>query len=82
MCTLLFDSHCWKIIPAPTPAPVLPPAVIRQEDSVVGVFGVLGENNVWVTSLEFSFAYGLKMVFCYQNCSDLPWEKNCSSDWE
>ena len=20
------------------------------------------------------------MVFCYQNCSDLLWEKNCSSD--
>ena len=23
-----------------------------------------------------------KMVFCYQNCSDLLWEKNCSSDRE
>ena len=23
-----------------------------------------------------------KMVFCYQNCSDLLWEKTCSSDWE
>ena len=23
-----------------------------------------------------------KMVFCYQNCSDLMWEKNCSSDRE
>ena len=22
------------------------------------------------------------MVFCYQNCSDQPWEKNCYSDWE
>ena len=23
------------------------------------------------------------MVFCYQNCSDLLWEKKmCSSDWE
>ena len=22
----------------------------------------------------------LEMVFCYQNCSDLLWEKNCSSD--
>ena len=22
------------------------------------------------------------MVFCYQNCSDLLWEKNCSSDQE
>ena len=22
------------------------------------------------------------MVFCYQNCSDLLWEKNCSSDRE
>ena len=26
--------------------------------------------------------YTSKMVFCYQNCSDLLWEKNCSSDWE
>ena len=23
-----------------------------------------------------------KMVFCYQNCSDLLWEKNCFSDRE
>ena len=23
-----------------------------------------------------------KMVFCYQNCSDLLWEKNCSTDPE
>ena len=23
-----------------------------------------------------------QMVFCYQNCSDLLWEKNNSSDWE
>ena len=22
------------------------------------------------------------MVFCYQNCLDLLWEKNCSSDRE
>ena len=22
------------------------------------------------------------MVFCHQNCSDLLWEKKCSSDWE
>ena len=22
------------------------------------------------------------MVFCYQNCSDLQWEKICSSVWE
>ena len=22
------------------------------------------------------------MVFCYQNCSDLLWEKKCSSDGE
>ena len=22
------------------------------------------------------------MVFCYQNCSDLLWKKNCSSDRE
>ena len=23
-----------------------------------------------------------KIVFCFQNCSDLLWEKNCSSDQE
>ena len=27
-------------------------------------------------------AHMIKMVFCYQNCSDLLWEKNCSSDQE
>ena len=26
--------------------------------------------------------YEMEIVFCYQNCSDLPWEKNCSSDGE
>jgi len=46
--------------PAPTPAPVLPPAAVRQENSVEGVFGVVGENNVRVTSPEFSFAYDLR----------------------
>jgi len=46
--------------PAPAPAPVLPPAVVRQDDSVEGVFGVVGENNVRVTSPEFSFAYDLR----------------------
>ena len=23
-----------------------------------------------------------EMAFCFQNCSALMWEKNCSSDWE
>ena len=46
--------------PAPAPKPVLPPAVIREDDSVEGVFGVVGENNVRVTSPEFSFAYDLR----------------------
>merc|ERR1712203_288954 len=48
--------------PAPAPAPVLPPVVVspRQDDSVEGVFGVVGENNVRVTSPEFSFAYDLR----------------------
>jgi len=22
------------------------------------------------------------MILCFQNCSDLLWEKNCSGDWE
>jgi len=42
--------------PAPAPAPPAP----RQDDSVEGVFGVVGENNVRVTSPEFSFAYDLR----------------------
>ena len=42
----IFDSRCLKTIPAPTPAPVLPPAAVLQVDSVEGVFGVVGENNV------------------------------------
>ena len=25
---------------------------------------------------------GLEMVFCFQNCDDLLWEKKCSSDRE
>ena len=33
-------------------------------------------------SSAFITKYSPKMVFCYQNCSDLLWEKNCSSDWE
>ena len=58
----LFDSRCWKVIlaPTPAPAPVLPSAVIRQGDSVEGVFGVVRENNVPVTSPELSFAYDLR----------------------
>ena len=26
--------------------------------------------------------YYTGMVFCYQNCSDLLWEKKCFSEWE
>ena len=57
----LFDSRCWKIIPAPTPtpAPVLLPADVLQVDSVEGAVR-RRENNVRVTSPEFSFAYDLK----------------------
>ena len=28
------------------------------------------------------FFKNFEMIFCYQNCSDLLWEKNCSSDLE
>ena len=44
--------------PAPAPEPILPP--VRKDDSVEGVFGVVGENNVRVTSPDFSFAYDLR----------------------
>ena len=36
-----------------------------------------GEENVisdWLLDQQ--------LVFCYQNCSNLLWEKNCSSDWK
>ena len=31
---------------------------------------------------NFIFLYIWVLVFCYQNCSNLLWEKNCSSDRE
>ena len=34
---------------------------------------------VWISQ---AITYCKDMVFCYQNCSDLLWEKNCSSDLE
>ena len=37
------------------------------------------ENN-WPA--DSSLLICTKVVFCYQNCSDLLWEKNCSSDRE
>ena len=62
ICYLLtLDSRCWKIIPTPTPAPapVLLSADVLQADSVEGAVR-RHENNVQVTSPEFSFAYSLK----------------------
>ena len=35
-----------------------------------------------VLSKSVYFSHCAEMVFCYQNCSDLLWEKNCSSDRE
>ena len=35
-------------------------------------------NLLWV----FFPSVWLTMVFCLENCSDLPWEKKCWSDWE
>ena len=40
-----------------------------------------GEIMFSITSLQFSFTQVI-MVFCYQNCSDLLWEKKCYSDHE
>ena len=49
-------------------------------------FYVLGYlSSQAVREYFFNFAkesYFSEMVFCYQNCSDLLWEKNCSSDRE
>ena len=42
-------------------------------------------NSSEMANSEFSgILYPIldKMVFCYQNCSELLWEKNCSSDRE
>ena len=36
---------------------------------------------MFYTEFIFPLEFGV-MVFCYQNCSDLLWEKNCSSDQE
>ena len=40
----------------------------------------MNEGNVG--NLNLNCKTTSKMVFCYQNCSDLLWEKNCSSDRE
>jgi len=54
-------------VPAPVPAPTQPIAPVarevpapRQAASVEGLFGVAGENNVRLTSPDFSFAYDLR----------------------
>ena len=38
------------------------------------------EKYEQIPEVFFYFIYVL--VFCYQNCSNLLWEINCSSDWE
>ena len=39
-----------------------------------------GDQDMAVTGHLFFLCH--EMVFCYQNCSDLLWEKKCPSDWE
>ena len=41
-------------------------------------------HKTWNTLYIFKYEYQkyCKSVFCYQNCSDLLWEKNCTSDQE
>ena len=41
-------------------------------------FELLGSNNSGKDYIIKVFCY----QNCYQNCSDLLWEKKCSSDWE
>ena len=36
-------------------------------------------SRTWVAESHLTWA---EMVFCFQNCSDLLWEKNCFSDRE
>ena len=40
---------------------------------------IFGGNKMIQNGYVSSFKW---MVFCYQNCSDLLWKKNCSSDRE
>ena len=34
------------------------------------------------SSVKPTEEFTVEIVFCYQDCSDLLWEKKCSSDWE
>ena len=43
------------------------------------------ENRDWLMPMSRGIqdsSHSTGMVFCYQNCSDLLWKKNCSSDRE
>ena len=54
---------------------LLSPDVINEDQ---GIIWTKDSNRQRENRLRAS----LKMVFCYQNCSDLLWEKNCCSDRE
>ena len=48
-------------------------------DPYFGKSGLLNGENCLDATMGLNY---FSMVFCYQNCSDLLWEKNCSSDRE
>ena len=48
-----------------------------------GNFEMDSADATKMTKFRFYISFfRVKMVFCYQNCSDLLWEKKCFSDWE
>ena len=58
----------------------LPPTNLSKSSQTFDFHGhFLVLNNLTNNPLESIWKL---YNFCYQNCSDLLWEKNCSSDWE
>ena len=49
---------------------------------VAGINWKLLSRTYWCGLVAESSLTWAEMVFYFQNCSDLLWENNCSSDWE
>ena len=52
------------------------------EEDLVMTLSVMEQKVVQMILFSFFSQTSQKMVFCYQNCSDLLWEKIVSSDRE
>ena len=60
---------------------------VSKKNSQLKCWGALPTANLMVADnlhyfLIWREIFKSEIVFCYQNCSDLLWEKNCSSDGE